>query len=36
MSELLGTTWWSVLCVVAGFGIAIWLWPMIRRWIADR
>ena len=30
MSEMMGTAWWSVICVMCGFGAGLWLksWSM--------
>jgi len=30
MADFLGTVWWSVLCVVAGFGVGVW---SARTWL---
>lgn len=31
MADLLGTMWWSILCVVSGFGAGIMLAERVKR-----
>ena len=30
MSELLGTAWWSILCVIVGVGLGVYIFPRLK------
>ena len=36
MADLLGTTWWSVVCLVVGVAAGIYLFPTIKSWITKK
>ena len=33
VEAFLGTVWWSLLCICAGFAAGIWLHPRISHWL---
>ena len=30
MADFLGTTWWSVICVMVGIGVGIYVYPWLK------